>query len=237
VAPSWNDLIEEAKNSGTGFDPLPVGRYDVKIAKSAHKTSQTGKSMYEVEMTIINGPHANRKCWDRYVVTPDNGKALAFFFQKMKILGLGPEYFAGNPSDDAVAAALVDRICTVELGQTEYNGATRNEVRKLLPLTGAATGAPPVPAATAAGAPPVPAAPPVAAAVVPPVITPPVAAAPVVPAPAVAAEVPVVPVVPAPVVATPEVVVVEVVPVAVETAVVAEVAAVPAAPVPPAPPF
>jgi hypothetical protein len=201
MSPTWNEMLESAKEAG-GFDPLPVGRYDIKIGKSTHKISQTGKSMFEVEMTVINGPHANRKVWDRYVVTPDNAKALAFFFSKMKILGLGMEFFAAQPSDDQVANALLNAMCTVELGLTEYNGSTRNEVRKLLPLAGAMAGAPPVPVVdapvvgVAPGGQPVPV--PGAAPTVPP--APPVAGPPVVTEPVTA---PVVPVAPAPVVTTP----------------------------------
>lgn len=210
--PTWNELLEDAKNSGVGFDPLPVGQYDAKVTKSTHKVSQTGKSMFEVEFTVISGPHANRKVWDRYVVTPENPKALAFFFSKMKTLGLTTEFFSAQPTDDQVASALMERMCIVELSQVEYNGSMRNEVRKILPVAGAGVPAPPsVPAAAAApsasAAPPVPAAP-----AVPP--------APEVPAPAPVAET-APPVPPAPVVEAP----------------VAETTAPPAPAAAPAPPF
>jgi len=138
--PTWKDLLQEAQASGGGgnYEPLPNGQYDVKIVKSSHKIAQSGKSMFEVEMQVVSGPHANRRVWNRFVVTPENPKALGYFFSNMRILGLTTEFFAAQPSDDQVAAALENKVCRVELGQSEYNGSVRNEVKKILAAEGAA---------------------------------------------------------------------------------------------------
>jgi len=166
--PTWNDLLKEAQSSGGGasYEPLPNGQYDVKIVKSAHKIAQSGKSMFEVEMQVMTGPHANRRVWNRFVVTPDNPKALGYFFSNMRILGLNTEFFSGGPSDDQVASALEDKMCRIEVGQSEYNGSVRNEVKKVLPLDGVVVPATPVvestptpvtaPSAPAANTPPAP---------------------------------------------------------------------------------
>ena len=140
----WSDLLKEASASGGGYEPLPSGTYDVQIVKSNHKVAQSGKSMFEVEMQVQSGPHANRRVWNRFVVSPENPKALGYFFSNMRALGLTSDFFSGGPSDDQVAAALENKTCRVEIGQSEYNGSVRNEVKKVLPPEGGAVPAAPV---------------------------------------------------------------------------------------------
>jgi len=148
---TWGDLLKEAGTVTQGYDPLPSGTYDVTVEKAEHKIAQSGKSMFEVQFKVISGPHANRFVWNRFVVVPDSPRALAYFFSNMRALGLDSDFFAASPSDDVVASALVGRTVTIEVGQTEYNGALRNEVKKVLASKGAtATVAAPVASAPAA---------------------------------------------------------------------------------------
>lgn len=136
--PTWGELLKEAGTATEGFEPLPLGTYDAKIVKAAHKVAQSGKSMFEVQLQVVSGPHANRSVWNRFVVVPDSPKALAYFFGSMRALGLDAAFFAASPSDDDVAAALVDKTCRIEVGQTEYNGSLRNEVKKVTAPEGGA---------------------------------------------------------------------------------------------------
>jgi hypothetical protein len=135
--PTWGDLLKEAGTTAQ-FEPLPSGTYDVTVTKANHKVAQSGKSMFEVQFQVNGGPHNSRSVWNRFVVSPDNPKALGYFFSNMRALGLTAEFFGANPSDDQVAAALDGRSCRVELTQTEYNGAIRNEVKKVMAPEGAA---------------------------------------------------------------------------------------------------
>jgi hypothetical protein len=136
--PKWNEFMQEAGNAPAGFDPLPVGQYDVEITDSKAKVTQNGKAMYEVKMKVLGGPHANRLVWNRFVISPESSTALSIFFQQMKSLGVGPEFFAAEPSDDQVAAALMGKRCKVHLEQKEYQGTVRNEVKKIIPPEGGA---------------------------------------------------------------------------------------------------
>ena len=149
--PTWGDLIKEAGTATEGYEPLPTGTYDVKVVKAAHKVAQSGKSMFEVQFQVVSGPHANRMVWNRFVVVPDSPRALGYFFANMKSLGLDTAFFAASPSDDTVASALEGANARIEVGQTEYNGAIRNEVKKVFPPEGGASIVPPV--ASSAGAP------------------------------------------------------------------------------------
>jgi hypothetical protein len=148
--PTWGDLLKEAGTATEGFEPLPTGMYDVKVVKAAHKVAQSGKSMFEVQFQVTSGPHANRMVWNRFVVVPDSPRALGYFFANMKSLGLDTAFFATSPADDAVAAALEGAIARIEVGQTEYNGATRNEVKKVLAPEGGAIMASPISASPGA---------------------------------------------------------------------------------------
>ena len=156
MTPTWSELLKEAGAVSGGYDPLPSGQYDVEIVKSAHKVAQSGKSMFEVEMKVLNGPHANRRIWNRFVISPENPKALGYFFSNMRALGLTAEFFEAQPTDAQVAAAIDGKVCRAEVGQSEYNGSIRNEVKKILPAEGGAT---PVAAPSAAGVPNITAAP------------------------------------------------------------------------------
>ena len=144
----WGDLLKEAEEVG-GFDPLPSGTYDVQVVKSTHKVAQSGKSMFEVQFKVLSGPHANRIVWNRYVVTPENPKALGYFFSNMRCLGLTTEFFAAQPGDDQVAAALENAYAKIEVTQSEYNGAIRNEVKKTMAAEGGIVAAATAPANSA----------------------------------------------------------------------------------------
>lgn len=154
--PTWGELLAEAGTASEGYEPLPTGTYDAKIVKAQHKVAQSGKSMFEAQFQITSGPHANRSVWNRFVVVPDSPKALAYFFSNMRALGLNTEFFSASPSDDQVAAALVDKVCRIEVGQTEYQGSTRNEVKKVMPPEGGPTVSAPVSQAPATPASPSP---------------------------------------------------------------------------------
>jgi|GEM_PF-6295120 len=104
---NWADLIKDASTAGSAFEPLPDGVYNLKVENCTHKMTSTDKVMFTITAVVQNGPHANRKLWDNIVVSPDNGAALGFFFRKMKALGLGAEYFASDPTEDAIAIAVM----------------------------------------------------------------------------------------------------------------------------------
>ena len=73
---NWGDLVKEAGEVSTGYDPLPDGDYDLTVIEATAKVSQSGKTMFSVKAQVMNGPHAKRVIWDNLVVTPDNQAAL-----------------------------------------------------------------------------------------------------------------------------------------------------------------
>lgn len=154
---NWSELQKTAGSAS--FDALPVSTYDVEIVKAEAKNAQSsGRLMFVVTFNVINGPHANRKVFNNFVVTPESEAAMGFFFKHMKALGLTSEFWEKNPDSEVVAQQLVGRQATIDVGQRVYQGETRNEVKNVKPYTGASVASaapapPPPPANPDAGAP------------------------------------------------------------------------------------
>lgn len=146
---NWGEVIQEAEASGgaVSYDRLPDGDYDLIVTKAETKQTQAGKTMYKIESTVNGGQHNGRKVWDNLVVSPESGRAMSFFFQKMAALGLGMEYFKTNPSDDAITGALVNRQFRAKLKQASYGDGNSNEIdRYYAPRTGGQAPGAPAPA-------------------------------------------------------------------------------------------
>jgi len=197
--------LKEAK--GASMEALPIGDYDVEVAKSEATTSSNGKPMIKVTMKVVAGPYERRSVLNQFVMSQDNPVALSIFFRHMKAFGLTEDWFMALGSQgslEPVANALIGRRARLTLGHRDWQGETRNEVKAVKPYTGAPGPAPTGPAVGGLIAPPTP---PTAAPVPPPAPTPVATPAPApapapVPAPAVATSVPPIPTPPAPPVPT-----------------------------------
>jgi len=162
---NWGDMLDAAASSGVGV-ALPAGTYRMKIVSSEVTVFSTGKEGFKVKFEVTEGPHAGHKVFNNFVLSPESAAAMGFFFKHMAALGLPREYFAQNPQPEAVADALMDREAMVKVKPRKYQGQDTDDVKDVLPLTGApaappqqaapATPAPPVPPAPAAAAPPTP---------------------------------------------------------------------------------
>lgn len=196
---SWNDLLDDAGGAGNSFESLPDGDYDFVISECDAKQATTGKTMYVTKCAVEGGPHAKRLVWHNFVITPENPNALSWFFRNMNLFGLGREFFATNPSDNNVTAALVGKRFRGQVITRSWNNQDRNEIKQFFtpratvagpgsgPSAAAAPAKAPAPApafaapapATAAAPPPPPAAAPAPAPIVQqPAAAPPTPAAP-----------------------------------------------------------
>jgi hypothetical protein len=145
---NFADLLKAA--SDAGFGNCPPGTYDVQVVESVAKTTSANKDMIVVKFQIIGGPHGGRKVQNNFVISPENGTALGFFFRHMRALGLDDAYFQQNPSPAQVAAALVGKTCRIEVGTRTWNGEEREDVKKIMPPLAGGT---PVASAPVAAAP------------------------------------------------------------------------------------
>lgn len=138
---NFNQVLKDAKSAS--FEALPIGDYDVETEKSEAVQSSNGRPMIKSTFKVIVGPHTNRKVINNFVLVVDNPTALAIFFRNMKCFGLEDNFFAAlgdQGSLDVVANAMIGKRVRLTLGQREWNGEMRNEVKQVKPYTGAPGG-------------------------------------------------------------------------------------------------
>lgn len=138
----FKQALQEAK--GASMDALPIGDYDVEVAKSEATVSSNGKPMIKVSMKVVGGPYERRTVLNQFVMSQDNPVALSIFFRHMRAFGLDEQFFMslGRGSIEPVANALLGRRARLTLGHREWQGETRNEVKAVKPYTGAPTAGP-----------------------------------------------------------------------------------------------
>lgn len=168
---NFGEILSEVSEA-PDYSPLPEGDYDLTVMSCDVAVTSTGKNMLKIKTQVVSGEYMNRFVWDNLVISPDNKKAMGIFQGKLNALGFSPEYLKqNNPTLEIIADALVNRNFRGKVGQSEYQGKTRNELRAYYPAT--TQSAPPVamdasipsPTPTPAGAavpppPPVPGQPP-----------------------------------------------------------------------------
>jgi hypothetical protein len=131
---NWGQLYDAAGSD----EALPANVYDVEVTKCVFKHATSGKPMFAVTFKVLAGPLAGKGLWHNITVTQDNDKAMYWFFKSMRDLGLGEAFFKTNPTNEAIAQALVGKQCRVDVGiQAKGAYAGRNEVKGTMPLGGA----------------------------------------------------------------------------------------------------
>lgn len=133
---AWSDLKQAADDAG--FSVIPAADYEAVVKTAEHKKTGNGKDKIAVRFNVTVGPEAGKSVFNDFVISPDNGTALGFFFRHMKALGLGPDYFATNPDLAKVAADLVGRNCVLTVGIEQWNEEDRNRVKNVKASAGAA---------------------------------------------------------------------------------------------------
>jgi hypothetical protein len=142
-----SDMLNFAQmyENSAGDEALPAGPYDVEVTKVTHKQTSTGKPMLQLTAKVLSGPRAGKGLYDNMVITSDNEKAMYYFFKDLAAHGLGKDFFASNPSLDAICQALVGTTSRWDVGvQTSGAYAGRNEVKGKSRLNPTATAAPAV---------------------------------------------------------------------------------------------
>ena len=89
--------IEPAKGTS---DVIPTGKYDVVISKTETKPTKSGNGEYlQLEFTIIQGPHADRKVWSR--LNLDNPNPIAVSIAKAELSAICRAVGVLTPSDSS----------------------------------------------------------------------------------------------------------------------------------------
>lgn len=147
----------EAPNAGN-FEPLPPGKYQVKVEAAEHKTTTTNKDMFVLTLVVTQGQHEGRKLWQNIVISPENATALSIAFRHFAALGADANFFATEPDHATICARVLDKTATATV-KLRKDDPSRNDVGDLSPAAGGDPLAPTPPAAAAAPTAPAPAAP------------------------------------------------------------------------------
>lgn len=145
---NWGEVIQEAQSNGGSFGLIPDGDYDLLVTKVETSKTQNDKTMYVVEATIQGGPSANRKVWENLIVSPENGKAMGWFFRKTGALGYPVEWFEANaPTDEQVVQAFTGRPFRGKINTRPGNGQfkDKNQIAEWYAPQGAPTQQAPAP--------------------------------------------------------------------------------------------
>lgn len=146
----WDDLMQAADDAGFTVVPAMAGVSARVATATAAKTSDGKKDQIKVRFTLEEGPYAGKSVFNNFVISPENGSALGFFFRHMAALGLTREWFATKPSMAQVAEALVGRECLIDIVIDTWVGEERNKVSAVKPPR---NGSNPAPRAMSGGMP------------------------------------------------------------------------------------
>ncbi len=122
------------------FDLLPPGRYQVACTSAKVQPSKNNPStvLANIEETIVEGDHAGRKIWSRYVVAHADGKVMAR--GRADVVRMMAAYGVGGGD----LAPCVGREClaAVDVEPAKGDWEARNKIKKREAVAGQAPSAP-----------------------------------------------------------------------------------------------
>jgi hypothetical protein len=135
------------------FDLLPPGRYQVACTSAKVQPSKNNPStaLANIEETIVDGDHAGRKIWSRYVVAHADGKVMAR--GRADVVRMMSAYGVGG--GDLAPCVGRECIAAVDIEPAKGDWEARNKIKRREAIAGAVPAAKPAPAAaTPKAAPP-----------------------------------------------------------------------------------
>src|SRR5574340_423845 len=74
-------------NPNQAFDPIPPGWYNVQISESEMKPTNDGSGAYlALTMTVLDGPHAGRKLFDRLNLQNKNSVTVEIAYKNLSAI-------------------------------------------------------------------------------------------------------------------------------------------------------
>lgn len=123
----WGEYMQNAAEAG--FTILPAGWYDMVVKEAEAGKTGTGKHKVKVRFMVENGPQQGMLIFNDFVISPESGIALGFFFRHMEALGIGKETFTDDYLTKHLAADLVGGRAQVQVVEDLYNGTKRAKVK------------------------------------------------------------------------------------------------------------
>jgi hypothetical protein len=121
------------------FDLLPPGRYQVACSSAKVQPSKNNPStvLANIEETIVDGDHAGRKIWSRYVVAHADGKVMAR--GRADVVRLMAAYGVGG--GDLAPCVGRECIAAVDVEPAKGDWEARNKIKRREAIAGAAPAA------------------------------------------------------------------------------------------------
>lgn len=121
-----DDTFEVELTEDEGYR-VPKGKYPAKCVSLEKATSQSGNPMWVWEFVITHGKYAGRsfKLW-----TALTASAMWKLRETLEGLGLGK----GGAKAQFKKTDAINRPCTVELEDSEYQGRKQSSIGKVLPF-------------------------------------------------------------------------------------------------------
>jgi hypothetical protein len=130
--------IEPAKP----FEVLPAGRYSVVVTDSDLVRTQAGDGqMVKLELTIVDGPHANRKLFDRITVDNPNAEAVRIGREQLSAVchAVGLPRITDTQQLHGKPLVAVVKVEPAGKGRDGKDYDATNRVKGYLPLSEAAS--------------------------------------------------------------------------------------------------
>ena len=117
---------QEVEPSST-FDPLPAGKYLAVITGTEMKPTKNGDGSYlEIEFTVLEGEHKDRKVWDRLCLNHPNPQTVKIARGNLSALCRAVGVMQPR---DSVELHNIPLMVTVKLKKREDTGDLTNEVK------------------------------------------------------------------------------------------------------------
>jgi len=111
----------------TPFDPLPAGKYLAAITATEMKPTKAGDGSYlQIEFTILEGEHKDRKVWDRLCLNHPNAQTVKI--ARGNLSALCRAVGVMQPKD-SVELHNLPLVITVKVKKREDTGELTNEVK------------------------------------------------------------------------------------------------------------
>lgn len=154
----WNNDDNDSSSTSLGFnvedvaapsfDLLPPGRYQVACSSAKVVPSKNNPTtvLASIEETIVDGDHAGRKIWSRYVVAHADGKVMAR--GRADVVRMMSAYGVGG--GDLAPCVGRECIAAVDIEAAKGDWDARNKIKRREAIAGAVPAPKAAPAAAAA---------------------------------------------------------------------------------------
>lgn len=124
---NWNDVPDATENKG--YEPIPEGRYVVKVDNVIEKVTKNGDDMWALTLKVVGGDHGGAKIFDN-ITFSERGLSRC----KLVAHRLGVNLDNGY---DLQISDILDRKCEVDVLISDYvdrNGQPRK--KNAIPFAG-----------------------------------------------------------------------------------------------------